>query len=217
MAKRDSYLMSRLSIPVECASLAQAASRLENYPGFTLVAKGTLLRFVLQFSEDHFYMFEISRNLLVFSIFSKESPLYFAKEGILRLLNVLEIISCKFDARVLLPYFELILEREQVSLAFSQSTRQVPDTVCFILAGRIRQLLSERKELLEANNELEKSMLGILSRFLAAEGTGIRSISDICRSFDVKEETVRKAIERLPALGYKAVYRSRDIFEVVNE
>jgi len=98
------------------SSIAAIRKKLESYPGLSLIAQGTSLKYELSSgAPDYFYVLELGKNSLCFFIYSLSSPLYLLHDALLKLLNVLVILYDDYfvDVKSLFPYLAAVLARQQ--------------------------------------------------------------------------------------------------------
>ncbi|MGC8628949.1 MAG: hypothetical protein ACP5T4_01940 [Candidatus Micrarchaeia archaeon] len=215
---KENYLMSSLRIRLYGLNLAKACKALENYPRLKLIAKGSILRYAIEEAQDYFYVFELGRDSLTFTIFSKQTPIYFFNDMLLRVFNILQIIDCNVDLRSVFPYVIFALARQHAAYALSQLPQPKPaqTDVELLLAKRTKELLNENADLKRSEQNLKDKTASMLALLVIAYAEGTASRKQLAEKFEVGEDELNTAIELLPKYGYRAVFKTFDTFELVS-
>ncbi|MGC8547625.1 MAG: hypothetical protein ACP5MC_01310 [Candidatus Micrarchaeia archaeon] len=220
---KSGYLTSRISVKLRLlSSLESIEHKLRNYPGMLLASRGTSLKYVIDQQSDHFYTFEIAKDRAELVIFSRQTPLFYMQEALLRLMNLLLIVKdCEVEIESIFPYIIAILARQQISgiLASAPNNRhdaKMQTDVDFLLAKRIKELLKENTALKQTAAETKAKLEQITLQLVVASSAGTTSIKELASRTKLSELDLKSAIAQLPKLGYKAVYKNSDSFELVS-
>jgi len=220
---QSSYLMSRISVKLRLlSSLESTEHKLKNYPGMLLASRGTSLKYVIDQQSDHFYTFEIAKDKAELDIFSRQTPLFYMQEALLRLMNLLLIVKdCEVEIGSIFPYIIAILARQQLSgiLESAPSGRhdaKMQTDVDLLLAKRVKELLKENIDLKQTAAETKAKLEKVTLQLIVASSAGTPSIKELASRTRLSELELKSAIAQLPKLGYKAVYKTSDSFELVS-
>ena len=215
------YLMSSFCINARViSSIAAIRKKLESYPGLSLIAQGTSLKYELSSgASDYFYVLELGKNSLCFFIYSLSSPLYLLHDALLKLLNVLVILYDDYfvDVRSLFPYLAAVLARQQYrTFSIGDASKSEHNSeVDYVLAKRVSALLSEnymlKRELDKCASRAKRTALMLIIAE-SAHNANVKQMADL---LGVSKDGLLELIASLPELGYKAVYRGADEFELV--
>ncbi|MEM3781506.1 MAG: hypothetical protein QXT43_00895 [Candidatus Micrarchaeaceae archaeon] len=220
-----SYLMSGMHVRINMRKpLAYADSLIAKYPGFVLIGKGSKLDYMLapeSENPDHFYTVSITKDEITLLIFSKASPLYFFSEAVLRLVNVLQFLAsvCTADLSSIYSYIVMALAQRQLSFAVSHASQNVQhaeqDALSALLSARVKQLLAENFELKRKEAESGLFARRALALLVVSCFGGVSSVSEVAAKTGFGVQAIREAISYMPSIGYRAVFRGSDRFELV--
>jgi hypothetical protein len=214
-------ILSRIELKATLSSgLAEVKEALSCYPGLVLKTSKSKLRYEIGGEElaDRHYVIEFTDNALVIELYSSVSPLYFINEMLVRLISISSILkdhyTIKFDE--LVPYLIEALSTQQLGNYLKNfEFRQHVHNGDIILARRIIELTKE-KALLSKDYKIKSAKaLVFLQKLIVSAYNYNASISLIKATSGAEDVEIKDALKRLPEVGYKIVYSSKDKFNVV--
>ncbi len=199
--------------------MAAVRERLSCYPSLSAVRRGSALAYAIDdCGGERFYLVSFSRSGIALELYSRESPLYFMREALLRLLSLAAVLSgeYEFDVRTLFPYLIEALrpgapEIPVRSLGLPRA-RVGGET---ILAGRISRLNRENARLALELNAARAAATRTTALFLISRyGTSVE-IGRAARESGLAVEAIEAAVRAMPELGYRALRLGAGRFSLV--
>ncbi len=218
--KGGSYLTSRIQVAAELSGrISTIKGCLEAYPGLRLVGDGTSLRYELadEGVGDRFYSIELGKNQISLTICSRQTPVLFMQEAMLRLLAVMQITSehYRVDISSLYPYLIMTIANQQIGSVMARTEAAQEDSSDLILSKRIISLMKENTELKEESERLAARFRKLVQRAIVLSSTGNTSTADLERDLSLSKDELSLALSGMRQAGYNPVYLGRDRFSLV--
>ena len=223
--KRESCLVSKIKVRANLVSnIREVKRKLKSYPGLEQVKDGNTPSYMLRCnkSEERFYTLELDSGSVSINIYSSSSPIYFLQEAVLRLLSVMELTKKEYEFYFedLYPYLILVLAREQISnyterIVAANRTIDRTDDADILLAKRVILLTKENARLRKNLSDVEEKNRKLLVNLVTQKQSANCDIGTLTQEIGVDREEIIKALSQTKELGYKAVYKSKDRFELV--
>lgn len=225
--KDDGKRLLTSSIGAEAMLLTSTRSveeKMSRYPGLAQTGRGTALRYVFDCGNGSFYSIELGRDRVSVCIHSPQSPLYLMRDALLRLLSVLQLLSDDYEvrAKALIPHVVAVLARQQIEHYASEidakgagRALQVCGETDLALARRIRLLLKENAELSAARSSLSSKIGSLAAKLVLFECGRDPSVSSISKETGLGRDEVMGALAGIRGLGYRAIFKNADRFELV--
>lgn len=221
--KNEGYLTSRIVVAARLTSrMSSVKSALESYPSIRPIGEGTSLAYLLNDNEtkDHFYSIEFAKDCITLNIYSKQTPVLFFQEALLRLLSLAQITAKYYEVSVssLYPYLVIAIAGQQaISLmrperGKMEKREEVADQ---ILSKRLIYLGKENGELKEKNRRVIEKLRRVILKAVITTSVGDSSIESIARNLGLGKVEVLDALSDAKELGYKAIYANKDRFSLV--
>jgi len=219
-AKERGYLTSRIEIMAELAGrMSGLKGCLEAYPGLKLVGEGTSLLYELAEEEvsDRFYFIELGKRYIALTICSKQTPVVFMQEAMLRLLAVAQITSKHYRLEIssLYPYLIIAIANQQIRSVIGGAGTLKEDSSDLILSKRLISLMKENTALREGSERLAVKFRRLAQRTIILSSTGNMSIPELERDLCLSKDEISGALSCMRQIGYNAIYLGKDRFSLV--
>ena len=208
MNRGTSYLTSIIPLPARLISdLHAVKKRMSHYPSIKQVAGGNALRYIIDHEyPERFYVLELCDNSITLTVNATTSPLHFLGEALLRITNILTILSEDYecDIKHLLPYIGVAL-RGSEGITDAVAEKPLSRDVDVILSKRIVELSRRNKAIALDLDRTRSRLLSSISAFLLQKRHNGINIDAVSRELGVEGEHVYASLEHLKELGYKPV------------
>ncbi|MEM3280067.1 MAG: hypothetical protein QXR29_02255 [Candidatus Micrarchaeaceae archaeon] len=219
----ETYLNSRIIIAATLKGpIGSLAESLAYYPGLEQLSRGGTLKYELGAGRgsDSFYRFEFARGYVALEIYSKHSPVYLMREALLRLLSMMAFTKgfYSFDVSSLFPYLVAALAGNQIGEEMrvcSTGNGERDGDANIVLSKRIIALRNENSELKSDYSALANETELLIARVIVAESAFTNSLERISEKYAIPIERLRKALDRIAALGYRVTRANGNLFELV--
>ncbi len=214
------FLMSRIEIGGTLITRFQDLKNdLEANRSMTLLKEGTSLLYTIEEkdADNHFYSIEFLKDRMALIIYSKQTPVTFMSEALLRLLSIAQLTSEHYELKLssLYPYLIVLLAGHQMGNLSERIDDHVQqDGSDLILARRIIGLLNENNKLKEDSAILSHKFERVLLKCIVFSSTGRNNTEEIANTIGIDESEVCKAMPDLYKIGHKAVYLDRKRFSI---
>ena len=217
------YLLSSISVSSRIqASLAEVKLILSHYPSLKLMSYGTSLRYLSEEeSENIFYTLDFAISAIKITIHSKDSPIYYTSEALLRLLAMLSVMEGVYepDIRGIYPYLILALgesklQRLTENLGNGESPNSENSTD-ILLARRINWLAAENRRLAAELAGSKAMSESILSKFIILHYGTEGSLERLSKETGLDRSQAEKALSGMGRLGYKLIRNGKDRYSLV--
>lgn len=219
-ARETGYLMSRIDVAAELSGkMSGLKSCLEAYPGLKLESEGTSLLYELEDDGvgDRFYSVECGKSHIALTIFSKQTPVLFMQEAMLRLLAVAQITSkhYRIDLSSLYPYLVIAMASQQIGRIMSGNEAAKEDDSDLILSKRLISLMKQNSALMESAEIFTARFRKLTQKAITLSSTGNTSMEDLERDLCLSKGEISEALSGMRQAGYSPVYLGKDRFSLV--
>ncbi|MGA3020875.1 MAG: hypothetical protein ABSD68_02920 [Candidatus Micrarchaeales archaeon] len=219
-AKERGYLTSRIQISAELAGrMSSLKGCLDAYPGLKLIGEGTSLLYKLAEEEtsDRFYFIELGKRHITLTIRSKQTPVMFMQEAMLRLLAVAQITSkhYRLDISSLYPYLIIAIASQQIRSLIGVGREAKEDDSDLILSKRLISVMKENATVREGSERLAIRFRKLAQRAIVLSSTGNTSIADLEGNLCLSRDEITEALSDIRHIGYNSVYLGKDRFSLV--
>ena len=218
MKVRGTYLTSIISVPSRLISdFSSVKQKIGCYPSIRLVSEGTTIKYLIDCEyPERFYVLELRSDAITLTLSSTSSPKYFMGEALLRLANILTILSEDYesDLRCLLPYMGLVL-RDRGGIPDRCAEKPFNREADVILSRRIVELSLQNKT---AHGELARTkskLTSSIATYLLHRHNGAMAIDLLAKELGVERDDVSASLARLRELGYRTVQNKTGGFDLV--
>ncbi len=219
-ANGEVYLTSRIQVEAELSGrMSTLKGCLEAYPGLRLVGEGTSLRYELadEGVGDRFYSIELGKTQISLTICSRQTPVLFMQEAMLRLLAIMQITSehYKIDISSLYPYLIIAIANQQIGSVMAGKEAERQDGSDLILSKRLISLMKENADLRDKSEKLSARFRRLVQKAIVLSSTGNTSMTDLERDLSLSREELSIALSGMRQAGYNPVYLGKDRFSLV--
>jgi hypothetical protein len=202
------YLTSRIVIPSKLrTSICSVSSKLSCYPAMRQVSEGSVLKYIIDLeSPDRFYLIELTSDHIDFSVNSIMSPSYLMKEAVLRLSNLLSIMSDDYesDLRCLLPYINSVIAGDDAIMNHDTSKPFNREAEA-LLASRVVDLLNQNDLLVQETSNFRSSLISVLAALVVQKYRNDINSKRIANDLKITEDVVCDALTLLKSMGYRMI------------
>ena len=219
MRKTDDYvLVSRIMTKAKLlTNMSKISNTLELYPGLFKDKCDYGLRYTtLNDEKGARFVIEATKESISIEISSNTSPLYFMKEGLLRLLSLIAILHDDYEVGIegLYPYLTYVLMNVE-PCKFTKNVTNVREDTDIILAKRILKLIRKNEDYEKLLKTERNNFVKVLSKLIEEKYTHKSRVEEISESIGVDVADVDEAVQKLIKDGYRKLPSGRDSFDLV--
>lgn len=218
LLKKNDYVVS--DIKVKCKLLTDMKSVRKNIELSRdfIFAKSTRLKYILRERPDLYYIVSFDKDSIEFGIYSSGDPLRCLDDALLRLFDIMAILSSDYEVTIngLYPYLIRALAGKPLSFYEEKIPQKRTDSgTDLILARRISTLMDANAKL-DADSKRLYSQLGDLfyNSLAFRHGHGM-TIDSITNSLGLDNDIIKRLIADGANFGYKIVHSDSENFDLV--
>lgn len=212
-----SYIRS--TIPLKGTMITNSISiksRLSNYPNFKLLDHSKWPSYMIQIeNSDIFYIIELKSDKILFSLYSKVSPLYSLKDMLLRLFSIASILSDDYSIQTnsIFPYLINVLSKQEIIKDTAKyNYNRDPE---LILSRRVICLLSDNKNLKNTANKLEHELLKVTSDLILNKYSTNTNLKQISSETGLNQQYISSILKLLQQKSNRLIYNKNGNFDIV--
>ena len=219
MRKTDDYvLVSRIMTKAKLlTNMSKISNTLELYPGLFKDKCDYGLRYTtLNDEKGPRFVIEATKESISIEISSNTSPLYFMKEGLLRLLSLIAILHDDYEVGIegLYPYLTYVLMNVK-PCKFTKNVTNAREDTDIILAKRILKLIRKNEDYEKLLKTERNNFVKVLSKLIEEKYTHKSRVEEISERIGVDVADVDEAVQKLIKDGYRKLPSGRDSFDLV--
>ena len=199
-------------------SLASVGARMLCYPALKQITGNAGLRYLIapEKIKDRFYVLDLKRTEIIITLNALSSPSYLLRELTLYTVSICMTLSEDYDMDLkgLLPYLCAMLSTHDITGNETKRPNLNRESD-ILLSRRIVELKNQNNELTKRCEQLNASLISILSNFMAYKYRQITDVNSISKELGIETNLILMALEQLRSQGYKILNGRGGTLEIV--